>query len=111
MDTDKWVEKQCTKGRKMGVAGAAMVSQSKAFAAASSMIAAGRPMSEVTASFRCLRATDRYEVTLIAMAVESFINKYAPRDRDIFRTMITENSVAALLRGAVIRNPAQTGLR
>eukprot|EP00961_Rhodomonas_salina_P193514 2612337-Rhodomonas_salina.1 len=68
-------------------------------------------MSEVTASFRCLRATDKYELTLIAMAVESFINKYAPSDRDAFRTTVTENSVAALRRGAVIHNPAQTGLQ
>eukprot|EP00961_Rhodomonas_salina_P202271 2727991-Rhodomonas_salina.1 len=85
-----------------------MVSRSEVFTAALLMIEAGHPMSEVTASFRCLCATDKYELTQTAMAVESFINKYSPSDRDIFRTTITEKSVVALQRGAVICNPGCT---
>ena len=87
-----------------------MVSRSEAFAAASKMIAEGRPMSEVTASFRALRTTDKYEQTPLAMAVESFISKYAPRDRDMFRTTVTEAAVSSLRDGSVKLNPAQTGL-
>eukprot|EP00961_Rhodomonas_salina_P096155 1292813-Rhodomonas_salina.1 len=67
-------------------------------------------MAEVTARFRSLRVTDRFAVKPLSITVDAFHTKYAPRDRDVFSTMITEASVLKLREESPKLNPAHSGL-
>eukprot|EP00961_Rhodomonas_salina_P172252 2322924-Rhodomonas_salina.1 len=74
------------------------------------MIRQGKPMAEITASFRSLHVTDRFAVKPLGITVDAFHTKYAPRDRDAFRTTITEASVLKMLEESPKLNPAHSGL-
>eukprot|EP00961_Rhodomonas_salina_P093376 1256627-Rhodomonas_salina.1 len=102
--------KQKRKGEKGGVAGAATIAQSEAFVGAAEMICQGKPMAEITASFRSLRVTDRFAVKPLGITVDAFHTKYAPRDRDVFCTTITEASVLKMQEESPKLNPAHSGL-